>query len=343
MPHEIQQISPRRYKVVNTKTGEVHSKSTTLANAKAQLRLLSSLVGGAPVPVGADGTARCCIKSKFCNSSSVHYKRPKPAGYKSTYQRKKSEVTPPFKSVAKLRRMRGGCECDGGALKGTEVNQFVKASYEDRKGKTAQIGDYQLDKSLSNATTKVYHDPVTNKTVVANRGTKSTSLRDWSNNVLYAVGLYDKTGRYKQAEDTQKKAIEKYGKESITNVGHSQGAIITRNLKDKGLTNQLINVNPASKGEKIRRGETVIKSSGDVVSALVPKGKQVKIIRAKTYNPLAEHSADILEGNQTLYGEGMPDRVPVSIGRVPDRRMVGTKPSSYTPRMVGGEIPTRFL
>jgi hypothetical protein len=120
---------------------------------------------------------------------------------------------------------------------------------------------------------------------------------------------------------------EKYGKESITNVGHSQGAIITRNLKDKGLTNQLINVNPASKGEKIRRGETVIKSSGDVVSALVPKGKNVKVIRAKTYNPLAEHSADILEGNQTLYGEGM----------------VGTKPSSYTPRMVGGEIPTRFL
>lgn len=219
----------------------------------------------------------------------------------------------------------------GGALKGDEVNKFVKASYEDRKGKTERIGDYELDKSLSNATTKVYHDPKTNKVVVANRGTKSTSLRDWSNNAMYAVGLYNKTGRYKQAEDTQRKAIEKYGKESITNVGHSQGAIITRNLKDKGLTNELINVNPASKGEKIRRGETVIKSSGDIVSALVPTGKQVKIIPATSYNPLTEHSSDILEGNKTMYGKGK-----VSIGRVPDRRMVGVTSSSYTPRNLGG-------
>ena len=230
----------------------------------------------------------------------------------------------------------------GGALKGDEVNKFVKASYEDRKGKTERIGDYELDKSLSNATTKVYHDPKTNKVVVANRGTKSTSLRDWSNNAMYAIGLYDKTGRYKQAEDTQKKAIQKYGKESITNVGHSQGAIITRNLKDKGLTNELINVNPASKGEKIRRGETVIKSSGDVVSVLVPKSKQVKIIPATSYNPLTEHSSDILEGNKTMYGKGK-----VSIGRVPDIRMVGTNPNTYTPRIggccCGGEMPRRYM
>jgi tetratricopeptide (TPR) repeat protein len=193
----------------------------------------------------------------------------------------------------------------GGALKGDDVNKFVKASYEDRKGKTERIGDYELDKSLSNATTKVYHDPKTNKVVVANRGTKSTSIRDWTNNAFYAVGLYDKTGRYKQAEDTQRKAIEKYGKDSITNIGHSQGAIITRNLKDKNLTNQLINVNPASKGEKVRKGETVIKSSGDVVSALVPTGKNIKVIPAKTYNPLTEHSSDILEGDQTIYGTGL--------------------------------------
>ena len=185
-----------------------------------------------PVPVDRQGFARCCIKSKFCNSQSVHYRRPKQADFVKSTQ---AEINAKRRATIQAKRLRGGCECEGGALKGTEVNQFVKASYEDRKGKTAQIGDYKLDKGLSNATTKVYHDPVTNKTVVANRGTKSTSLRDWTNNAMYAVGLYDKTGRYKQAEDTQKKAIEKYGKESITNVGHSQGAIITRNLKDKGL------------------------------------------------------------------------------------------------------------
>lgn len=217
-----------------------------------------------------------------------------------------------------------------GALKGDEVNKFVKGSYEDRKGKTQQIGDYTLDKSLSNATTKVYHDPKTGKVVVANRGTKSTSIRDWTNNAMYAVGLYDKTGRYKQAEDTQKKTIQKYGRDSITNVGHSQGAIITRNLRDKGLTNQLINVNPASKGEKVRKGETVIKSSGDVVSALVPKGKRVKIIPAKTYSPLTEHSSSILEGDKTIYGKGQMN--------------------SYTSRNLGGcccggslDLPKRYM
>lgn len=219
----------------------------------------------------------------------------------------------------------------GGKLKGKEIDQFVKGSYEDRKGKTTKIGEYELDKSLSNATVKVYHDPKTGKTVVANRGTKSTSLSDWTNNMAYAVGLYDKTGRYKQAEETQKKAIAKYGKDSISNVGHSQGAIITRKLKDKGLTNELINVNPASKGEKVRKGETVIKSSGDVVSALVPKGKRVKVIRAKSYNPLTEHSSSILEGDERVYGNGL-----VSIGQVPDRRMVGRDPSTYTPRGLGG-------
>ena len=47
MPFELVQISPRLYQVVNADTGEVHAKRSTLKNAKAQLRLLHSLEGGA--------------------------------------------------------------------------------------------------------------------------------------------------------------------------------------------------------------------------------------------------------------------------------------------------------
>jgi len=42
MPYEIVQISPRRYSVVNPKTGHVHAYSTTLQKADAQVRLLRS-------------------------------------------------------------------------------------------------------------------------------------------------------------------------------------------------------------------------------------------------------------------------------------------------------------
>lgn len=226
----------------------------------------------------------------------------------------------------------------GGALKGKEVDQFVKASYEDKKGSTKNIGDYKLDKSLSNAKAKVYHDPKTGKTVVANRGTKGT-ISDWSNNAMYAIGLYNKTNRAKQAEATQKKVNAKYGKENVTNVGHSQSGETIRELNKKGLVNQSIVVNPASKHEKVRKNETVIRSSGDIVSALVPKGKNVHTIKAKSWNPLTEHSSSIITGKDAERSYGKGKKVPqgqISIGLVPNRVMVGTNPSTYTPRTVGG-------
>jgi hypothetical protein len=43
MPYQIKQISPRRYSVINSKTGEIHSKSTTKEKAEAQIRLLEQL------------------------------------------------------------------------------------------------------------------------------------------------------------------------------------------------------------------------------------------------------------------------------------------------------------
>ena len=59
---------------------------------------------------------------------------------------------------------------------------------------------------------------------------------------------YIQTPRYKRALDTQQKAIRKYGKVN-TNIGHSQGAIITRLLNKAGLTDEIINLNSAYKFE----------------------------------------------------------------------------------------------
>ena len=183
----------------------------------------------------------------------------------------------------------------GGSLPVKEIKQFVNASYEPKKGETQQIGNYVLDKQLSTRKAKVYHDPVNDKTVVANRGTTGTAS-DWLNNAKYVAGVYDKTGRMKQAEKVQRKAIAKYGKVD-TNVGHSQAGIITRKLNQKGLTGEVINLNPAAMGERQKKNEFVIRSASDPVSmlhSLGAKKRNTKTTRG-TFHLLKEHSADILD------------------------------------------------
>jgi hypothetical protein len=180
-----------------------------------------------------------------------------------------------------------------------EINQFVKASYDKTLNKqNEKIGDYYLDNDLSTRKAKVYYDPKHDKVIVANRGTTSTAS-DWFNNYKYITGSYDKTDRMKQAKKVQKEAIDKYGRVDV-NIGHSQGAVITRKLNDLGLTNEVINVNPAITTERQKKNEHNIRSSRDIVSMpslLNPfmKNKKNLTIKADTFNPLTEHSADILE------------------------------------------------
>ena len=187
----------------------------------------------------------------------------------------------------------------GGALSSREVNKFVKASYK-KKSHAHNVDGYTLDTSLSSKKNKVYVNPE-GKVVVANAGT--SSLSDWKNNPSIAFGSYKKTDRYKQAEKTQKKAIEKYGLSNITNVGHSQSGETERIFAKKGLTKNGIALNPAIIGKKSGHNVDTVRSSGDLVSALT-MGKK-KTIKAKTYSPLAEHSASILSRHpHKMYGKG---------------------------------------
>ena len=197
----------------------------------------------------------------------------------------------------------------GGSLTSKQVNEFITASYAKNVGSASQNIEphYKLDTGLSSKEVKVYNDPkAQDQTVVVNRGTAGT-VKDWSNNAMYALGQYNSTDRMQNAIDVQKKAIQKYGKVDV-NIGHSQGAIITRRLNEKGLTKQIINVNPASKGEKQKKNETIVKSSSDIVSLLQPTNKKKGnvIIKPTSYNPLTEHSADILKRTDqtTLIGKG---------------------------------------
>jgi hypothetical protein len=215
----------------------------------------------------------------------------------------------------------------GGKVGAKDLEEVIKETYS--KNPKNDIGDYILDKDLSTDEQKVYYNPKTGQTLVSHRGTEST-LKDWSNNLQYAVGNYENTDRYKRGEKVQKAAEKKYGKENISTIGHSQGAVLSRKLgKD---TKEVINVNPAYKGEKQAKNEYNVRSSNDVVSALVapvnkvkdaassaynylfkPKDKKKKstenniTIKAETHNPLTEHKPDILERlpEGTEIGAGM--------------------------------------
>ena len=143
----------------------------------------------------------------------------------------------------------------------SQLNKFVNESYDDTPPET--IDDFNLDNQLSNKKVKVYHNGT--KLVVVNRGTTGTAS-DWANNVRYGLGTYDETDRLEQAVRTQKSVIEKYGRLPDVNVGHSQGAIITRKLNAMGLCKQIINVNPAISTESQKKNEhNVISSNGEPV------------------------------------------------------------------------------
>ena len=243
MPFELVKVSPRQYAVVNALSGAVHAKHSLLKNAKAQLRLLSSL--------------------------------------------------------------------EGGAISGKELKKLTAASYTKGKARPGQIGDLVLDRQLTTREAAVYHNPKTGEAVVTHRGTQGIS--DWGNNLALGVGLYKSTGRYNRGKETQKAVNAKYGKENVLTTSHSQSGALAHELNKENLVHKSIEVNPARlPNQTVMKNETILKSSLDPVSIFVPKSKNVKVIEARTYNPLKEHSAKIIRGEDAaeIFGAGFGEPIP---------------------------------
>lgn len=190
----------------------------------------------------------------------------------------------------------------GGKLTARELKEFLNESY--NKNAKENVDGFQLDKDLSSDTAKVYYNPETGRAVVAHRGT--SGVKDWANNLAYAVGAYKYTDRYKKGKTAQDAAEKKYGKENISTLGHSQGSVNARLLgKD---TKEIINLNPAYRFEIPAKNEYTVRSSGDVVSApftpvkttmeyLYPKWSKIHNITIPSENKgiIGEHSPDILD------------------------------------------------
>jgi hypothetical protein len=241
----------------------------------------------------------------------------------------------------------------GGKLSAPELKGLLDASYD---SKVKKVGDFEMDKQLSSSTSKVYRNPVTGQVVVAHRGTAGIS--DWGNNALYAIGgkrAYKLTPRYKEAEKVQRRAVKKYGADSVTTIGHSQGGLQSELLG--GRSKEIITLNKATLPfeSNTNKNQYDIRSERDVVSGLNPfarKSKKDVDIKAKTYNPLTEHSGDVLDrlGKNKVIGKGVylkgyeRMRGGASRGRQPTRqpRDEEDSPSPEPPPLLDRQIVRRL-
>jgi len=209
---------------------------------------------------------------------------------------------------AKLKKASGGDEMEGGALSAKELKGLLGASYDPKIDK---VGDFILDSKLSTKTSKVYHNPNSGQVVVAHKGTEG--ILDWGNNAVYALGgktAYKLTPRYKEAEKVQKQAEKKYGAKNVSTIGHSQGGLQAELLGGK--SKEIITLNKATRPfeSNTNKNQTDVRSGRDVVSALNPfekKSSKNIEIEGESYNPLAEHSGDVLDrlNENQMIGEGI--------------------------------------
>lgn len=202
----------------------------------------------------------------------------------------------------------------GGKLSSKEFELMLKESYK-KPNERQNIGDYIIDESLSTPENVVYHNAKTGETKNVYRGTEGT-LKDWSNNAFYALGLHNKTGRYKRANEIEKKVEEKYGTDNLDVLGHSQSGAFTQEI-GKNAKNVIV-LNPATHPlyTPTSKNTTVVRSTNDVVSGINKLnpfnwGKKANVeIKGKTHNVLTEHKPDVLSRlpEDTILGQGRTKR-----------------------------------
>ena len=194
----------------------------------------------------------------------------------------------------------------GSAIRTDKLQILTQSSYKKNKD-IKDLSNHILDRQLSTKEAKVWYNPKKNQVYVANRGTNKTA-KDWTNNLIATTGLYKNTQRYNNAKDLQLKVKTKYPNSKITNLGHSQSAFITKQLNEEGLTDEVINTNPATlpSDRKTKDNEYTLRSKGDLVSIFHKNDKNTTEIDNKTSNPILEHKTDIINRiPKQLIGTGM--------------------------------------
>lgn len=191
------------------------------------------------------------------------------------------------------------CSYVGGKIRSTTLQKMIKNGYDDKPKNSGDVDGYVLDKELSGTRAQVYYHPETKHLVVNHRGTKGV-------HVMTDVGLMfgnKSNERFKHGKKITDQALKNYNTDNVTVSGHSLGAEVARQASQSN-KHDVVVVNPAvappDMFNRQKNNETVIRSRLDPISALHnlnPFRNEAKTIdiEAKSYNPLAEHSSEILE------------------------------------------------
>ena len=186
-----------------------------------------------------------------------------------------------------------------------KLYDFLSSTYGDKKARNnLENRGYVLDKRLSGNREKVYHNAQNNKTIVAVRGTKSYA-DVLVNDPAVALGILSKTNRYKHAQRTYNKTLEKYGDSKISVVGHSLGGSIVSHLKTRD-EDQKITYNKGAGPrfltghEKNAKNEIALRNPVDLVSGFSSVAEGTKNIGRPHLNPFTAHSVEALK-EEPLY------------------------------------------
>jgi hypothetical protein len=187
----------------------------------------------------------------------------------------------------------------GGAIDSDTLQKMISNGYQDDPKKVNSIDNYKIDKSLSGQRVQVYHNKDTGHLVINHRGTKGI------HDVVSDIGLMfnnKSNDRFAHGKKITDQALQKYDTDNVTITGHSLGHQIAKESNKNN--HELITVNPAitpyDMFNKQKKNETIVRSSLDPISALhslnpfASKNNTINI-KAKSYNPLTEHSSNVLD------------------------------------------------
>jgi hypothetical protein len=201
----------------------------------------------------------------------------------------------------------------GGRLLVRDIKLLLNSSYNNTLN---DIGDWIIDKDLSNQYVQVYHNNINNQAVVVHRGT--ADLKDVGTDVKLMFG-FKKNNRFEDARKIQKLAENKYGAQNVSTLGHSLGASVAeevgQNSKEIITMNKPIIPSDILSKKKIGIKQYDIRTKKDPFSLLKPFQKDVKdiTIESKTNNPLVEHSINTLDRlpEEMMIGEGRINKMKI--------------------------------
>jgi hypothetical protein len=178
----------------------------------------------------------------------------------------------------------------GGKLQASLIGKMFEESH---KKKLSDIGDYKVDRILSNEFVKVYHNPKSDWTVIVHRGSKN--LSDAIVDMQLAVN-FKNNARFKMSKDVQKQAEAKYNVNRMSVIGSSLGGTLAQEFGSNAheiITSgkpttipDIINKNrPSSKQFDVRTHTDPI----SMLKPLMPHKNDIQVQSKTPFNPMKSH------------------------------------------------------